>query len=205
MDLKTFLLNSKPHNIKNGHPPYDDIGRYDWESKLLYSVVDKLSPSCKILDYGCGKAGTLQHNLHKRFNKSVYYGLDVHSFNTNTENVKLGHIDSLSKILPEVDAVVAGSIFTHLSIEGIEGVLDKMKAFFNNGGEFGFTVIFSDKYELITPNWYGPDTYHVTATTIEQYEDYCNKNNLEFTVLPITYPIDFRFKVQTFCNIKSKL
>ena len=205
--LKEFLSKSTPHNLNNGHPPTNPNERYDWESKLLYSVNGKLKDDCVLLDYGCGANGTLKTSLFNRYPNSKYYGLDIRKFtDPEGDKINLGHINDLEKTLSNVDCVVAGSIFSHLSWGGIESVLDKLKPLFDKGGEFGFTSIISDKYELLYPNWYGvnSDTYGMSIITEKQYHDYCNKNDLIFEKLPFSYPLkDNPYEKQDYCNIKK--
>ena len=203
--LEKFLGKSKPHNLNNQHPPTDPNERYMWESKLLFSVYNRLNNNCTLLDYGCGGYGTLKTSLFDRFPDAKYYGLDIRKFiNPEGDKVNLGHIDDLVNVIPNVDCMVAGSVFSHLSWEGIENVLNKLKPLFDKGGAFGFTTILSDKYELLYPNWYGSDTYGMSIITEKQYYDYCTKNGLIFEILPFSYPmIDNPYKKQNYCNIRK--
>ena len=89
--------------------------------------------------------------------------------------------------------------------------LDKLESFFEKGGEFGFTIFLGNEYTLSKdPHFYyrvKENTYHFVRTTIEQYETYCEKNNLQFTLLPYSYKIDHKIEDiehQNFCNIRRK-
>lgn len=205
--LKEFINKIPPHNINNGHPPNSGEERHDWESKLLFSVYNKLNDKCSVLDYGCGSKGTLQYNLFSRYPDAKYYGLDIKGkfpIKSNS-NVYMGLIEELPEKSKEVDCIVAGSVFSHLSWEGIKNVLDKLDLFFKNGGEFGFTTILNSKYELLYPDYYGKDTYGMAILTKDQYQKYCDDNNLTFEVLSFSYPLlNSPYKKQTYCNIKKK-
>lgn len=205
--LEEFINQSTPHGINNGHPPTSDNERYEWESKLLFSVHNKLNDKCRLLDYGCGTKGTLQYNLLKRYPNATYCGLDIKGkFPIKSEtNLYMGTIDELPQQLKQVDCVVAGSVFSHLPWESIKDVLNTLKPFFENGGEFGFTTILNKKYELLHPEWYGPNTYGMAILTKKHYQEYCDDNGLVFEVLPFSYSLGPQnpYKEQSYCNIKK--
>ena len=46
MELEEFINKVKPHGIHNSAPPKTPLLRHEWESKLLYSVYDRLGDSC---------------------------------------------------------------------------------------------------------------------------------------------------------------
>lgn len=208
--LEDFINQFSPHDIANGpHPPSSGKERHDWESKLLFSVYNKLDDKCRLLDYGCGTIGTLQHTLFKRYPNATYCGLDVkgkRGFNKkSTDNVYMGTIDELPEKLKEVDCVVAGSVFSHLPWESIKDVLNKLKPFFENGGEFGFTTILNKEYKLIGHDHYGPNTYGMAILTKKHYQEYCDQNDLVFEVLPFNHSLgpNNPYKEQSYCNIKK--
>ena len=125
MELEEFVSKVKPHGRDNVAPPNDPIGRHLWESKQLYSVFDCLHSNCSVLDYGCGGKGTLQYTLFNHFPNAKYYGLDVNNteFDDNigfsikdNGNSHFRDISELSNILPKVDCMVLGSVFTHLKV-----------------------------------------------------------------------------------------
>ena len=92
--LEEFLNQSTPHGINNGHPPTSGNERYEWESKLLFSVHNKLNDKCRLLDYGCGTKGALQYNLLKRLElwDQIIGQLGDYSYELE-DNIK--YIDSL--------------------------------------------------------------------------------------------------------------
>ena len=216
-NLKSFIDSCKPHEWGNGHPPTTSEKRHEWESKILYSVIDSLSDKNCILDYGCGRNGTLRFSLYNRFPQMKYIGLDPDKpqnrwkSECDEQNYVIGDFSLLNAAIEEADCIVTGSIFTHIDWETIEAVLDSFKIFFNRGGEFGFTVFLGDKYNTFgKSNWYkrsSTKTYHVVATTVKQYEDYCRNNNLQFNLLPYDYRIRDRqlhgLTHQYFCNIRK--
>jgi hypothetical protein len=71
MKLNEFVEKVKPHKHHNAAPPFDEKSRHLWESMQLFSVIDRLSEDCSILDYGCGGKGTLQHTLFSHYQKDA--------------------------------------------------------------------------------------------------------------------------------------
>lgn len=224
-NLESFIKNSNPHGWQNGHiMPHNFLSRHDWESKILYSVIDSLSDNNCILDYGCGPVATLRYSLYDRFPKMKYIGLDVEKPKPNNDifpdqDYEVSTIQPelsssqylLSKYIEESDCIVAASVFTHINWPTIEKFLDKLESFFEKGGEFGFTIFLGNEYTLSKdPYFYyrvKENTYYFVKTTVEQYETYCEKNNLQFTLLPYSYKIDHKIgkiEHQNFCNIRRK-
>ena len=212
--LENFISKGVPHNISNGAPGKGEV-RHEWESKLLYSVIDKLEDRCSLLDYGCWR-GTLRYTLLQHYPNAIYYGLDtklvidqnydpkmitdqLNESDVDYENtivdygsdVHFRYLDKLEDTLSEVDCMIAGSVFTHLDWESIIDVLDKTLPHYERGFEIGFTVFLGDSYELYGKNHYGySNTYHVVILEIKMFEDYCRKNNLELSVLPYVQKLD---------------
>jgi len=218
-NLESFIENSKSHDYRNGTiMPHNKHNRHDWESKILYSVIDSLSEDNCILDYGCGPVATLRYSLYDRFPKMKYIGIDIQKPNPNNnifsdQNYEVGELHLLDKSIEESDCIVAASVFTHLNWPTIEKFLDKLESFFEKGGEFGFTIFLGDEYTLSKEPYYysavKENSYHFVKTTVEQYETYCEKNNLQFTLLPYSYELDHRIgdsnlTHQNYCNIRRK-
>lgn len=234
ISLDKFIEDYEPHNIGNGYPPKNKFKRREWESKILYSVIDSLSENNTLLDIGCGRYATLRFTLFKRFSEMKYIGLDPFLNERGIDKLKIennidfspqkcfiGKLDMLDSSIDKADCVVAGSVFTHFDWEGIKGFLDNLKPLFDRGGEFGFTIFMDDDYTEDFTNkqrssWYKNSpipTYHVVTTTIKQYQDYCKDNGLEFSLLPYHYDLDHtlkrksdgrEMKQQHFCNIRRK-
>lgn len=210
-NIQEFINNIEQHNINNVHPPTDPKLRHEWECKQLYSVIECLTPDCSVLDYGCGAIGTLQYTLFNYCKDANYYGLDVPDrlINPPQENVYLGSITELNEILPKVDCMVMGSIFTHLDWEGVTNVLDQTLPYYERGFQVGFTAFLGNKYELYGSDHYGPNTYHISIIPKEKYQEYCDKNNLTLIVHDYiqnsnhTLPPQ-QIKYQSFITIKKK-
>ena len=219
MKLKEFIEKTSPHNYSNSAPPIEPADRHLWESKQLYSVIDCLHDSCVVLDFGCGGHGTLQHTLFNHYPNSIYYGLDtdfvshdnygfIDNKNKSQNNIFFKNIDKLDEVLPKVDCMIMGSVFTHLSISKIEEILDKTLPFYKNGFQLGFTAFMGDKFSFVGEGPYGPDTYTYTILDYNWFKEYCFKNNL--TLIFHSYRQDLagfqveNFKHQDFITIKNK-
>lgn len=208
--IEDFISKGNPHGKENNHPPSDPILRHEWECKQLYTVVDCLHNDCTVLDYGCGGAGTLQHTLFDYYPGAKYYGLDAADRLTNPpeDNVTLGNIDSLSDVLPNVDCMVMGSIFTHFGWEEIEKVLNKTLPYYESGFQLGFTT-FLGEYQLYRGNWYNPETWWIAIIPLKQYQDWCDMYDLQLIVHDYKQYLDHplplqKIKHQDFLTIKKK-
>lgn len=215
MELEEFISKVEPHNKKNSAPPNDPIARHEWESKQLYSVFDCLHSDCSVLDYGCGGNGTLQYTLFNHFPNSKYYGLDLSSvklgdnkgFKVKDEgNSYFRDTSELPKILPKVDCMVLGSVFTHLSLNKIEHVLDETLPYYNKGFQLCFTAFLGDaityyKRHKIFDYWW------IIILTTDWIKSYCDKHNLNFTVQPYIFKLDHKIPLglthQSFITIKK--
>lgn len=206
INLETFINQVEPHKIRSAHPPHDFKNRHVWESKLLYSVVNKLFSNCSLIDLGCGGQQTMKYSLFNRFPDSKYYGIDP----------TLNNMEDFPSLVKKVDCCVAGSVFTHLDFSNIKKILNTLKPMFDRGREFGFTF-FLDTEELhYGPNWYkDSNTWHVATTTVNQYEEYCENHGLKFKLLPFDHtnhtihlkdkPGDNKFvATQNFANISKE-
>ena len=139
-----------------------------------------------VLDFGCGGHGTLQHTLFNHYPNSIYYGLDtdfvshdnygfIDNKNKSQNNIFFKNIDKLDEVLPKVDCMIMGSVFTHLSISKIEEILDKTLPFYKNGFQLGFTAFMGDKFSFVGEGPYGPDTYTYTILDYNWFKEYCFK------------------------------
>jgi len=208
MNLESFINNAKPHKfpmVPEDSPPHDPVKRHEWESKILYSVINSLSDNNSLLDYGCGY-GSMKFSLKNRYPNMEYIGLD--KYVNKFAFPFVGDLSLLDEALERVDCIVAGSVFTHLSWGSIENILDKFERFFERGGEFGFTIFLTDKYDMELDNQFAKiEGYSsdVIEQTIEQYESYCKKNNLKFSLLPYKFKTDYYGRYQHFCNIRREI
>jgi hypothetical protein len=223
MELNEFINKVEPHGVQNSAPPHDKNNRHFWESLQLFSIKDCLKDDCAILDYGCGGKGTLQHTLFKHHPNAKYYGLDIKiesadnlGFNKSKskigDNVYFGYIDELDKILHEVDGMIMGSIFTHLSLNKMTEILDKTLPHYQRGFQLGFTSFLGNDFTFHGSHAYGndPDTWNWTIIKYSWYEEYCNKNNLDiilqpyFYTTPFTLPNSGGINKQNFITIKKR-
>ena len=120
----------------------------------------------------------------------------------------MGHLGEIDDILPKVDCMVLGSVFTHLDWESIIEVLDKTLPYYEKGFELGFSAFLGNSYELYGQGHYGEsNTYHVTVLKKEQLQDYCDKNNLKLTLNPYVQELDHMVPggqtYQSFLTIKK--
>jgi len=222
MELKEFLNRVNPHTHQNDAPPFDSESRHRWESMQLFSVINCLTDNCSILDYGCGGRGTLQHTLFNHYPDAKYYGLDIDykgpdnagfneaKINNNSSNVYFGYIDELENILPKVDAMIMGSVFTHLGLSKMTDVLDKLLPHFERGFQLGFTTFLGNEFEFVGSSAYGndPETYSWTIIKLDWYLKYCEKNNLQMILHPYSYQLPFHIPntedKQRFITIKKE-
>jgi hypothetical protein len=215
INIEKFILETEPHGKFNSAPPFDKFKRHEWESKLLFTIFEKLSNKCVILDFGCGSNGTLQYTLFNRYPDSIYYGLELknnHHDNNGfikyqKENSYLGYTDELEDILPKVDGMVLGSVFTHLSPENIIDVLNKTLPFYENGFQIGFSFFESDDIISHNKNFYDKDSYWIVTLTKKFLQDFCDKNNLTLIiheyVQHLDHKIDLGLTYQSFATIKK--
>lgn len=217
MSLKSFIESKLPHGKYNVAPPHDPFKRHEWESKLLYTVKNVLKDDCVILDYGCGGNATLRYTLRNHYPNSVYYGLDVEEnlddnqgFNNlvDSNNDYFYNIDKLDDVLPKVDGMVLGSVFTHLGIELIEEVLDKTLIHYDRGFQLGFSFFFGTDTQHYNPHPTIDNYYWVVVLGIEWLLEYCEKNNLNLEINPFVFELDHEvpiegIKFQSFATIKK--
>lgn len=220
MTFKDFQESSSPVNKATNHPPSNPTQRYLWENCILYSVIDKLEDGCTILDYGCGGNNSpLKDNLFSRYDDCFYYGLDHISVitRTDTESYSLRPLDEFKTLCADVDAVVCGSVFTHLDWEHIKEVLDSCSPLFENGGQLGFSTFLGEVYCTQKPNYYFAQqfTYGQVIVPVEYYENYCENRGLHFEVLDHYFPLEIpgtincksrnvKLDRQDFCTIYKK-
>jgi len=214
MELKDFLEKVNPHKITNGAPPWDFNKRHEWESKQLYTVFEKLSNHSHILDYGCGSNGTLRHTLFNHYPYSNYYGLEIrnnHSDNDGftkyeKDNVYFGYDDELELILGKIDAMILGSVFTHLTTEKIEEILDKTLPYYDRGFQIGFSFFESEEIIYYRNNEYSSESFWIVTLTKDFLHNYCDKNNLKLVihdfVQELDHKIDLGLTYQSFATIK---
>jgi hypothetical protein len=77
--------------------------------------------------------GALRHTLFGHFPLARYYGLDISDENVDNKGFRdakslagtayFGSIDELPTLLPIVDGMIMGSVFTHLSLRKMTQIL----------------------------------------------------------------------------------
>jgi hypothetical protein len=215
MNINDFIEKHKPHCISNGAPPWDCFKRHEWESKQLYTIFEKISEGCHILDYGCGSNGTLQYTLFNHCPNSNYYGLELknhHGDNQgfsvfSSDKVYLGYIDELDAILPKIDAMVLGSVFTHLPTDKIVEILDKTLPCYEKGFQIGFTFFESSDLTYYNGNHYNSESFWIVTLTKDFLQDYCKKNKLKLIIHDFVQQLDHTIPLgltyQSFATIKK--
>ena len=217
MYLEKFINKVLPHGIDNSAPPKDPFRRHEWESKLLYSVKDVLKEDCIIIDYGCGGKATLRYTLKSHCPKSTYYGLDIeeytgdnNGFNSliDEENVYFKNINELDNVLPKADAMILGSVFTHLGINTIKTILDKTLSHYQRGFQLGFSAFFGEEYKCFSESPEIKDYHWVVVLQLEWLADYCEQNGLNLVVNPYVFKLDHKvpfdgINFQSFATIKK--
>lgn len=188
-----ILLN--PPNILYGGTntePLASIGM----SCFIDPIKKKFLNGFTILDYGCG-AGILANFISERIFDFKYFGIEPKSshgierielgkkyFKDN--RVYLGFIDDdLNDILKQgVDAIVLISVFTHLKIDDIFTILDKLINIYNINIDCDiiFSCFISDENKVIDhqPNIW-ERFYGVSYIKETDLIKYCEKNNLKLS------------------------
>ena len=213
MELEEFISKVKPHGRDNVAPPNDSTKRHLWESQQLYSVLDCLHSECAVLDYGCGGHGTLQDTLFNHYPNAKYYGLDVDGGSEEFKvgdngNIHFKDISELSNILPKVDCMVMGSVFTHLGLNEAIKVLDKTLPYYDKGFQLCFTAFLGDEINTYAKlQGLSYDFYWIVVLTTKWIKKYCDKHNLNFTIHPYIFELDHKIDLglthQNFITIKK--
>jgi SAM-dependent methyltransferase len=195
-------IKESPYGI-NWNRSYWGANNEPWSSIWLSALSDPLGDLFKdglsIIDYGCG-GGRYLDFLGQRLNSFTYYGLEKQSSkNTSTINelseyfkdfdeVNFGFVDGDlgAEALKNADAIILGSIFTHLEFDnGSEdnsfvSICDKL---INNNCATVFSAFIHDKYGLCGPdNMYGIENcYGKVFYTLKMIEDYCVDRGVKLT------------------------
>ncbi len=189
--FKPILIN--PPSISYGGTNIEPLASIGM-SCFLDACKDKFIEEFSVLDYGCG-AGILSNFISERLDNFTYYGLEPNSTHGlerinlgnslfKDERVFLGFIDEdLDSLLSKkLDSIILISIFTHLMIDDIIGILDKITKVYdtNPNCDIIFSCFISEieKVENLEPNiwerFYGES--YIKEVDLEKY---CEKNNLK--------------------------
>jgi SAM-dependent methyltransferase len=169
---------------------------------LLWSVKERLHAECGILDYGCG-GGTLRHTLFGHFPLARYYGLDISDENVDNKGFRdakslagtayFGSIDELPTLLPIVDGMIMGSVFTHLSLRKMTQILDICMPRFSKPFSLCITAFLGRDFRFSGPFAYrnDPETFAYTIIKYDWFLEYCNKRNLQIVLHPFFFTTPF--------------
>lgn len=184
--------------LKN--PPIEAYGGTNKEplasqgmAHFLDASRDRFVEGFSILDYGAG-AGILSNFISERLSDFEYYGLEPNSLHgkerigiANTifqdKRVFFGLIDEDLNfcLLKKLDVIVLISVFTHLRMEDIKKILDRLQKVFDVAPDC--SIIFScflgptEFQEQPQPHIW-ERFYGRSFITEEGLQEYCNENNL---------------------------
>jgi phospholipid N-methyltransferase len=163
---------------------YQGVGSdYDpWSSEWCKSLLQgiDLKDGLIIIDWGCGY-GRLYHFLSKLLNTFSYYGFEIHGESNGDilvqycqETIPDAQFDFTDSILVQdalkkADAVILGSVVTHLRFEDSIQLLQKFQPVIDNNGAVIFSTILGDTYKCSGPYAYGPEhSYSYVINTRDQ-------------------------------------
>lgn len=200
MDIWDNFWQHKKYNAIFNNPPKYAYGGSNIEplasigmSCFLDPCKSKFIDNFSVLDYGCG-AGILSNFISERLLNFTYYGLEPYT-NHGIERINIGKslfndqrvfLSFIEKDLDyclskKLDCIVLISVFTHLLIEDIFSILDKLKKAFdvNNDCSIVFSC-FTDnnpRTEQFQPHIW-ERFYNLSYISESSLINYCLKNNL---------------------------
>jgi|GEM_PF-5771219 len=138
-----------------------------WMATLLEPLGDRFSEGVKLLDYGCGCA-RLFNFMTGYLKDFTYIGaepeggkeLDVAKkyFSSDSRATFITCEEAIkSKEVMNPDAVILGSIFTHLLQDTCEKILESLLPIVNKGGIIVFTALFKPQAIAFRPGAHGFD------------------------------------------------
>lgn len=136
-----------------------------WMASLLDPMRERFKEGVSILDYGCG-GGRLFNFMTGYLKDFTYYGAEPEEsremkvakgyFEKDPRSVFLSCEDSLkSKDAMSCDAVILGSIFTHLLEDHCEKILNNLLPVIENGGMIIFSALFKLNGKVRSPGAHG--------------------------------------------------
>lgn len=161
-----------------------------WMASLIAPLGDRFREGVRILDYGCG-GGRLFNFITGHLRDFHYYGaepaggkeLDVAQsfFGADPRATFLTceeTIATLDEIRP--DAVILGSIFTHLLPETCERILDSLMPVVERGGMVVFTTFVDPELTYRGPGAHGfDDCYAIVSHSAAWLESLREKYHVE--------------------------
>lgn len=192
MNLPLFEL---PANIWGTN---DALQASIWFAALSEGLGDNFREGMTVFDYGCGGARYLNF-IHQRLDNYRYYGLEkkggdgelvVNALgrmfsDSDVSNVHFGLLgDELEEeALRESDAVILGSIFTHLKFDKFIEIFDKFLPLLNRGGVVSFSVFLAEELCVVGDcGCYGiEDCYSVSYYTVKHMRNYFRSVDVKLT------------------------
>jgi cyclopropane fatty-acyl-phospholipid synthase-like methyltransferase len=166
-----------------------------WSDKwcdVLLSNTGLFKNGMKLIDWGCGY-GRVYMYLNKHFTDFTYYGFELPGeYNGNIlietarkkyQNDTRAHFDyidspSVDTAFKQCNAMILGSVVTHLSIEDSLSLFHRFLPFLENGGIVVFSTILSNTYLCKGINAYlDGKAFGVVYNTINQIEDLAKSVN----------------------------
>lgn len=139
-----------------------------WMASLVSSIGPRFKNGLKILDYGCG-AGRLCNFISKKLKTFSYFGLEKVGDFGKKSIVKARELlgkdgrgtfdfigtETEDEAIISVDAVVLGSVFTHVSYSNFQIMCDRFLYVLDRGGCVVFSVFIENEYKEGIKNTYG--------------------------------------------------
>jgi len=171
--------------------PYSSI----WMASLSNGMGSFFKEGLKVLDYGCG-AARYANFLSMRLKDFKYYGLEVKGGTSEKvindlvkplfqydKRIELGTIEEkFSDVIKEVDVVLLGSVFTHISFDFFKECMRKFEPVLKRKGCVVFSVFLTEEEHFyIGKNGYGLENCYSRAFYNEKiFNDYLkNKKVVE--------------------------
>lgn len=138
-----------------------------WMATLLAPMGERFREGIRVLDYGCG-GGRLFNFMTGQLRSFMYYGAEpaggkelavAESYFKSDPRAKFMTCEEAveSEEVLSCDAVILGSIFTHLLEEKCESILRSIWPIVDGGGMIIFTAIFRPEAEAHRPGAHGFD------------------------------------------------
>ena len=177
-----------------------------WMATLLDPMGERFCEGVKILDYGCGCA-RLFNFITGYLKEFRYFGAEpeggkelkiAKAFFDDDPRALFISCESaiLSKVVLSCDAVILGSIFTHLLTEKCESILESLWPIVDNGGMIIFTAMFKPEAQAIRSGAHGfKDCYGVSFQRNGWIEDLERKFSHEIPQVD-TFQDHYIFRIQ---------
>lgn len=169
-----------------------------WLASLSEAMGAGFREDMSVLDYGCG-AGRYAQFLRQRLTRFTYYGLENPGGRVRhgEKSIAAGRelfrgdprvaLDVLGgplegTALARADVAVLGSIFTHVDLDEMARILNRMQAITARGGKIVFSIFLDDAYRLEGPGAYGfAESYDRVWFTREQLAPLFDERGLAAT------------------------